>query len=333
MKAVEANNLHKTFTSKKESVEAVKGVSFGVEQGEVFSILGPNGAGKSTTILMLTTLLGISKGTASIMGLDVEKQDKEVRTKIGVALQDTGIDLLLTARELLYTTGRLWGLNKQESNTRTEELLQLVGLTESADRRVKTYSGGMKRRLDLGLSLVNEPEVLFLDEPTTGLDPASRRVIWDEIKRLNNNGVTVILTTQYLEEADELSDRLLIIDKGVVATEGTSDELKASVGGDVVTFDFEKEENVEVAKRLIDNAKVNQKQLRITVENGAEHIPIFMKTFTENNLNVKSVSANKPTLDDVFLKVTGFSMENDNQSEKKQSKKSNYEKRGRRFRR
>ena len=333
MKAVEANNLHKTFTSKKESVEAVKGVSFSVEQGEVFSILGPNGAGKSTTILMLTTLLGISKGTASIMGLDVEKQDKEVRTKIGVALQDTGIDLLLTARELLYTTGRLWGLNKQESNTRTEELLQLVGLTESADRRVKTYSGGMKRRLDLGLSLVNEPEVLFLDEPTTGLDPASRRVIWDEIKRLNNNGVTVILTTQYLEEADELSDRLLIIDKGVVATEGTSDELKASVGGDVVTFDFEKEENVEVAKRLIDNAKVNQKQLRITVENGAEHIPIFMKTFTENNLNVKSVSANKPTLDDVFLKVTGFSMENDNQSEKKQSMKSNYEKRGRRTRR
>ena len=333
MKAVEANNLHKTFTSKKESVEAVKGVSFSVEQGEVFSILGPNGAGKSTTILMLTTLLGISKGTASIMGLDVEKQDKEVRTKIGVALQDTGIDLLLTARELLYTTGRLWGLNKQESNTRTEELLQLVGLTESADRRVKTYSGGMKRRLDLGLSLVNEPEVLFLDEPTTGLDPASRRVIWDEIKRLNNNGVTVILTTQYLEEADELSDRLLIIDKGVVATEGTSDELKASVGGDVVTFDFEKEENVEVAKRLIDNAKVNQKQLRITVENGAEHIPIFMKTFTENNLNVKSVSANKPTLDDVFLKVTGFSMENDNQSEKKQSKKSNYEKTVRRTRR
>ena len=332
MKAVEANNLHKTFTSKKESVEAVKGVSFSVEQGEVFSILGPNGAGKSTTILMLTTLLGISKGTASIMGLDVEKQDKEVRTKIGVALQDTGIDLLLTARELLYTTGRLWGLNKQESNTRTEELLQLVGLTESADRRVKTYSGGMKRRLDLGLSLVNEPEVLFLDEPTTGLDPASRRVIWDEIKRLNNNGVTVILTTQYLEEADELSDRLLIIDKGVVATEGTSDELKAGVGGDVVTFDFEKEENVEVAKRLIDNAKVNQKQLRITVENGAEHIPIFKKTFTENKLNVKSVSANKPTLDDVFLKVTGFSMENDNQSEKKQSKKSNYEKKGRRMR-
>jgi len=331
LKAVNASNLHKTFISKKESVEAVKGVSFSVEQGEIFSILGPNGAGKSTTILMLTTLLGISKGTASIMGLDVEKQDKEVRTKIGVALQDTGVDSLLTARELLYTTGRLWGLNKKKSNSRTEELLQLVGLTDSADRRVKTYSGGMKRRLDLGLSLVNEPEVLFLDEPTTGLDPASRRVIWDEIKRLNKNGVTVILTTQYLEEADELSDKLLIIDKGVVATEGTSDELKASVGGDVVIFDFEKEESVDVAKSLIDNAKVNQKQLRITVENGAEHIPIYMKIFTENNLHVKSVSANKPTLDDVFLKVTGFSLEDDNQTEEKQSKKSSFRKRERRI--
>ena len=317
MKAVEAINLHKTFTTKKETVEAVKGVSFQVEKGEIFSILGPNGAGKSTTILMLTTLLGITKGEANIMGLDVEKQDKEVRTKIGVALQDTGVDALLTGRELFFTTGRLWGLSKEKSNERTEELLELVDLTESADRRVKTYSGGMKRRLDLGLSLVNEPEVLFLDEPTTGLDPRSRRVIWDEIKRLNKNGVTVILSTQYLEEADELSDRILIIDKGVVATEGTSDELKSSVGGDVVTFTFQKEESVEIAKSLIENAEVNQTELRITVENGAEHIPIFMNTFAENNLNVKSVSANKPTLDDVFLKVTGSRLENETPTEKK----------------
>ena len=330
MKAVEAINLHKTFTTKKETVEAVKGVSFQVEKGEIFSILGPNGAGKSTTILMLTTLLGITKGEANIMGLDVEKQDKEVRTKIGVALQDTGVDALLTGRELFFTTGRLWGLSKEKSNERTEELLELVGLTESADRRVKTYSGGMKRRLDLGLSLVNEPEVLFLDEPTTGLDPRSRRVIWDEIKRLNKNGVTVILSTQYLEEADELSDRILIIDKGVVATEGTSDELKTSVGGDVVTFTFQKEESVEIAKSLIENAEVNQKELRITVENGAEHIPIFMNTFTENNLNVKSVSANKPTLDDVFLKVTGSRLENETPVEKKQSKRPSRGRPGRR---
>ena len=188
----------------------------------------------------------------------------------------------------------------------------------------------MKRRLDLGLSLVNEPEVLFLDEPTTGLDPRSRRVIWDEIKRLNKNGVTVILSTQYLEEADELSDRILIIDKGVVATEGTSDELKASVGGDVVTFTFQKEESVEIAKSLIENAEVNQTELRITVENGAEHIPIFMNTFAENNLNVKSVSANKPTLDDVFLKVTGSRLENETPVEKKQSKRPSRGRPGRR---
>ena len=330
MKAVEAINLHKTFTTKKETVEAVKGVSFQVEKGEIFSILGPNGAGKSTTILMLTTLLGITQGEANIMGLDVEKQDKEVRTKIGVALQDTGVDALLTGRELFFTTGRLWGLSKEKSNERTEELLELVDLTESADRRVKTYSGGMKRRLDLGLSLVNEPEVLFLDEPTTGLDPRSRRVIWDEIKRLNKNGVTVILSTQYLEEADELSDRILIIDKGVVATEGTSDELKASVGGDVVTFTFQKEESLEIAKSLIENAEVDQKELRITVENGAEHIPIFMNTFAESNLNVKSVSANKPTLDDVFLKVTGSRLENETPTEKKQNKRPSRGRPGRR---
>ena len=330
MKAVEAINLHKTFTTKKETVEAVKGVSFQVEKGEIFSILGPNGAGKSTTILMLTTLLGITKGEANIMGLDVEKQDKEVRTKIGVALQDTGVDALLTGRELFFTTGRLWGLSKEKSNERTEELLELVDLTESADRRVKTYSGGMKRRLDLGLSLVNEPEVLFLDEPTTGLDPRSRRVIWDEIKRLNKNGVTVILSTQYLEEADELSDRILIIDKGVVATEGTSDELKSSVGGDVVTFTFQKEESVEIAKSLIENAEVDQMELRITVENGAEHIPIFMNAFAESNINVKSVSANKPTLDDVFLKVTGSRLENETPVEKKQSKRPSRGRPGRR---
>jgi ABC-2 type transport system ATP-binding protein len=329
LKAVEAINLHKTFTTKKETVEAVKGVSFEVEKGEIFSILGPNGAGKSTTILMLTTLLGITNGKASIMGLDVEKQDKEVRKKIGVALQDTGVDALLTGRELFYTTGRLWGLSKEQSNERTEELLELVGLTESADRRVKTYSGGMKRRLDLGLSLVNEPEVLFLDEPTTGLDPRSRRVIWDEIKRLNKNGVTIILSTQYLEEADELSDRILIIDKGVVVTEGTSDELKSRVGGDVVTFTFQKEESVQIAKTLIENAEVNEKELRITVKNGAEHIPIFMNTFTQSNLNVKSVSANKPTLDDVFLKVTGSRLENETPAESKQSKQSKRPSRGR----
>ena len=176
---------------------------------------------------MLTTLLQVTGGQAKILDLDVVKEDRLVREKIGVALQDTGIDNLLTGRELFFTTARLWGFSKKDSEIRTNELLDLVGLTEAADRRVKTYSGGMKRRLDLGLSLVNSPEVLFLDEPTTGLDPGSRRVLWDEIKRLRDSGVTIILTTQYLEEADELADRIAIIDEGLVVAEGTSDELKA----------------------------------------------------------------------------------------------------------
>jgi ABC-2 type transport system ATP-binding protein len=250
MLAVDVKNIKKTFKTKQDTVEAVKDVSFEVKKGEIFGLLGPNGAGKSTTILMLTTLLQVTGGEAKILDLDVVKDDRLVREKIGVALQDTGIDNLLTGRELFFTTARLWGFSKKDSETRTNELLELVGLTEAADRRVKTYSGGMKRRLDLGLSLVNSPEVLFLDEPTTGLDPGSRRVLWDEIKRLRDSGVTIILTTQYLEEADELADRIAIIDEGLVVAEGTSDQLKASIGGDVITLSFNSEKEVTLAKEL-----------------------------------------------------------------------------------
>jgi ABC-2 type transport system ATP-binding protein len=307
--AVEAKSLKKTFKTKQGEVEAVKDVSFQVNQGEIFGILGPNGAGKSTTILMLTTLMRITSGTGKIQGLDVEKQDKDVRKKIGVALQETGIDNLLTGRELFYTTARLWGFSKHEAEKRTTELLNLVGISEAADRRVKTYSGGMKRRLDLGLSLVHSPEVLFLDEPTTGLDPGSRRVLWGEIKRLRNSGVTIILTTQYLEEADELADRILIIDEGLVVAEGSPDELKAMVGGDVITFTFENQENVLKAQSLIEGSEKENNDLRITVENGHEKIPPLFSLLTENNIEVASVSANKPTLDDVFLQVTGYRLE------------------------
>ena len=261
MFAVEANNLKKTFKTKQGEVEAVKDVSFQVKQGEIFGILGPNGAGKSTTILMLTTLLRITSGFGQIQGLDVEKQDKDVRKKIGVALQETGIDNLLTGRELFYTTARLWGLSKQDANERATELLELVGISEAADRRVKTYSGGMKRRLDLGLSLVHKPEVLFLDEPTTGLDPGSRRVLWSEIKRLRDDGVTILLTTQYLEEADELADRISIIDEGLVVAEGSPDELKSMVGGDVITFTFNNEESVAKAQSLIEDSEIENNDL------------------------------------------------------------------------
>ncbi len=316
MFAVEAKNLKKTFKSKDGDVEAVKDVSFHVNQGEIFSILGPNGAGKSTTILMLTTLLRVSSGSGTIFGLDVEKEDKNVREKIGIALQDTGLDNLLTGRELFFTTARLWGFSKTDAETRTAELLQLVGLEEAADRRVKTYSGGMKRRLDLGLSLVHKPDVLFLDEPTTGLDPGSRRVLWDEIKRLRDGGVTIILTTQYLEEADELADRISIIDNGLVAAEGTPDELKALIGGDVITFTFNSDNEVKKAQQLIENSETEKNQLRVTVENGAEKIPDLLKHLSNNKLEVVSVTANKPSLDDVFLQVTGYRLEGAAEEEK-----------------
>ena len=309
MLAVDVKNIKKTFKTKQDTVEAVKDVSFEVKKGEIFGLLGPNGAGKSTTILMLTTLLQITGGQAKILDLDVTKDDKLVREKIGVALQDTGIDNLLTGRELFFTTARLWGFSKKDSETRTNELLELVGLTEAADRRVKTYSGGMKRRLDLGLSLVNSPEVLFLDEPTTGLDPGSRRVLWDEIKRLRDSGVTIILTTQYLEEADELADRIAIIDEGLVVAEGTSDELKASIGGDVITLSFNSEKEVTLAKELFPESLQEKNELRITVEDGASKIPSYINALTENNIDVSSVTASKPTLDDVFLNVTGYRLE------------------------
>ena len=309
MLAVEAKNLKKTFKTKQGNVEAVRDVSFKVNKGEIFGILGPNGAGKSTTILMLTTLLRITSGTAKINDLDVVKNDSEVRNKIGIALQDTGIDNLLTARELFFTTARLWGLSKSKSKDRTEEMLNLVGLTEAADRRVKTYSGGMKRRLDLGLSLVHKPEVLFLDEPTTGLDPGSRRVLWDEIKKLRDEGVTIILTTQYLEEADELANRISIIDEGLVVAEGTPDELKSSIGGDVITLTFRTDDDAIKAQTIIENSEIEDIQIRVTVEIGAEKIPNLLNQLVSKDINVQSVSANKPSLDDVFLKVTGYRLE------------------------
>ena len=309
MLAVDVKNIKKTFKTKQDTVEAVKDVSFEVKKGEIFGLLGPNGAGKSTTILMLTTLLQVTGGEAKILDLDVVKDDRLVREKIGVALQDTGIDNLLTGRELFFTTARLWGFSKKDSETRTNELLELVGLTEAADRRVKTYSGGMKRRLDLGLSLVNSPEVLFLDEPTTGLDPGSRRVLWDEIKRLRDSGVTIILTTQYLEEADELADRIAIIDEGLVVAEGTSDELKTSIGGDVITLSFNSEKEVTLAKELFPESLQEKNELRITVEDGASKIPSYINELTVNGIYVSSVTASKPTLDDVFLNVTGYRLE------------------------
>ena len=223
--AVQASGLVKHY----DDVVAVRGVDLTVEAGEVFGFLGPNGAGKSTTIRMLTTLLTITSGTAHVAGLDVAREPDAVRRRIGVALQEAGLDPRQTGRELLILQARLFGSSPEQAAKRAEELLELVDLVEAGDRRIKGYSGGMKRRLDLASALVHEPDVLFLDEPTTGLDPASRLTVWDEVRRINARGTTVFLTTQYLEEADQLCDRLAIIDEGLIVREGTPEELKSDL--------------------------------------------------------------------------------------------------------
>jgi ABC-2 type transport system ATP-binding protein len=227
--AVRAEGLVKHYESRTGTIEAVRGVDLSVEAGEVFGFLGPNGAGKSTTVRMLTTLLTITSGTARVAGVDVASEPDEVRRRIGVALQEAGLDPRQSGRELLVLQARLFGLSPREGAARAEELLALVELEEAADRRINGYSGGMKRRLDLASALVHEPEVLFLDEPTTGLDPASRLTVWDEVRRINERGTTVFLTTQYLEEADQLCDRLAIIDDGRIVREGTPVQLKAQL--------------------------------------------------------------------------------------------------------
>lgn len=227
--AVEASGLVKTYEGRGGTVEAVRGVDLTVHGGEIFGFLGPNGAGKSTTVRMLTTLLTITGGTATVAGHDVGSEPDAVRARIGVALQEAGLDDRQNGRELLELQCRLFGMGKQEAVDRANELLALVELEEAADRRIKGYSGGMKRRLDLASALVNEPEVLFLDEPTTGLDPASRLTVWDEVRRINGRGTTVFLTTQYLEEADALCNRLAIIDGGQIVREGTPASLKADL--------------------------------------------------------------------------------------------------------
>ena len=228
--AVLAEGLVKRFTGREGDVDAVRGVDLNVRAGEIFGFLGPNGAGKSTTVRMLTTLLTITDGRAEVMGVNVASDPDEARRRIGVALQEAGLDPRQTGRELLVLHGELFGLSAARAKERAEELLSLVELGDAADRLIKGYSGGMERRLDLAASLVHEPEVLFLDEPTTGLDPASRLTIWDELRRINGHGTTVFLTTQYLEEADQLCDRIAIIDGGRIVREGTPQQLKDDLG-------------------------------------------------------------------------------------------------------
>jgi ABC-2 type transport system ATP-binding protein len=309
--AIEARDLSRTF---KGGIEAVRDVDLNIGAGEVFGFLGPNGAGKSTTVRMLCTLLPPTGGSASVAGHDVVSDGDAVRSSIGVALQEIGLDPVQTGRELLELQCGLYGITGGAGRERAAELLDLVGLTEAADRRTKTYSGGMKRRLDLASALVHRPRVLFLDEPTTGLDPASRLTVWEEVRRINADGTTIFLTTQYLEEADELCERLAIIDHGELVVQGTPETLKAEIGKDVVSVELhgaDAERTREVIGELpgLDRVIVEQNELALFVEDGASSIAEIVRRLDAAGVEVGAISVSRPSLDDVFLEATGRRLE------------------------
>jgi len=312
MGAIEVNGLRKAFPN---GVEAVAGIDLTVEQGEIFGFLGPNGAGKSTTTRMLTTLLRPTSGSATVAGLDILKQSAQVRRVIGVALQDAGLDYLATGRELLEIQARLHGLSGRAVRARTDEMLGVVGLKDAGGRRVGTYSGGMRRRLDLASALIHDPQILFLDEPTAGLDPASRQSIWEEVGRMNReHGITVFLTTQYLEEADRLADRIAIIDRGSIVAEGSPEELKASLGSDIVTVGVPADQIERAEKGLskLEGLKEIQRHaegLTLYVHDGSGAVARVVRLLDKAKIEVGSVTVSSPTLDEVFLHLTGSRLE------------------------
>lgn len=293
-------------------VKAVDGVDLQVDAGEVFGFLGPNGAGKSTTVRMLTTLLRPTAGVARVAGFDVVKDADQVRRRIGVALQDAAIDPLMTGHELLALQAVLYGIPKAKVRDRSRELLERVGLTGAADRRVGTYSGGMRRRLDLALSLIHQPTVLFLDEPTTGLDPMSRLALWEEVRRLNAEGTTVLLTTQYLEEADQLADRIAIIDHGKIVRQGEPRELKAQVGAPTLVITVptgQLDQAREVLRSFGELRPTAEGSLGVGLSAGAEAVPAVVRSLDDAGMQVQHLELNEPSLDDVFAEATGYRLE------------------------
>jgi ABC-2 type transport system ATP-binding protein len=309
--AIVVEDLQRAF----DDVLAVQGVDLEVGEGEIYGFLGPNGAGKTTTVRMLTTLLLPTGGRAEVAGHDVVREARAVRASIGVALQEAALDPLMTGRELIRLQATLQGLASAEGKRRADALLERVDLAEAADRRVGAYSGGMKRRLDLAAALVHEPRVLFLDEPTTGLDPVSRKTIWEEVRVLNEEGTTVFLTTQYLEEADQLADNVGIIDRGRIVAEGTPGALKAELGHPHIRLQLEEGSIAEAEKicgrigRLL--PPVDGRTVLVEVENGAADIPRVVRALDEAGIEVGSLELVHPTLDDVFVAKTGYHLEHE----------------------
>ncbi len=309
MPAIEVEALERTFPG---GVRAVDGVDLEVADGEIYAFLGPNGAGKTTTVRVLTTLLRPTGGRARVAGFDVVAQPAQVRRAIGVALQEAALDPLMTGRELIQLQATLHGLPREEGRRRGLELLDRVGLSDAADRRVGTYSGGMRRRLDLASALVHEPRVLFLDEPTTGLDPVSRKGIWEEVSRLNRDGTTVFLTTQYLEEADRVADCVGIIDVGRIVAEGTPGSLKAEVGRPHLEIRLA-DGAVERAERVISRfgrpLPAKDGVALVELARGAAEVAPVVRALDQAGLTVESLDLVEPTLDDVFVAKTGYHIE------------------------
>lgn len=303
--AIQAQGLERRFGD----FVAVNGVDLAIGTGEIYGFLGPNGAGKSTTTRMLATLTAPSGGWAKVAGFDVAKEAGQVRLRIGAALQSAALDLQQTGAELLRQQGRYYGLSRREIDARLAELRGLIDIGDALDQRIKTYSGGMKRRVDLAAALIHNPEVLFLDEPTTGLDPASRAKVWEEVQRLNRElGMTIFLTTQYLEEADALADRVGIIDHGTIIAEGTPAELKRSVGADVVAVrvdDVPRASSVIETIPGIDSVEARGDEILAATVNGPGSVSPIAVALAEAGVQVHALTVREPTLDDVFLTLTG----------------------------
>jgi ABC-2 type transport system ATP-binding protein len=314
IRVLRTRNLRKTFKVKKEELEVVKGVDIDVNKGEIFGLLGPNGAGKTTTLRMLTTLLPPTSGEATVAGVDLIRHPQAVRERIGYVSQAGGADPLVSAKENLVLQGRMYGMSASEASARADVLIVALEMTAFGARRAGSLSGGQRRRLDIALGMMNRPELLFLDEPTTGLDPQSRAHLWDEVRRLRDNGATVVLTTHYLDEADALCDRIMIMDEGTIVAEGTPDELKSQIGGDIIQIALPSGEWAEAAMALIEvdptlrDVVREQETIRITAEQGDETLPRLLRQLESAGIHVQSVSLARPSLDDVFLKLTGRSL-------------------------
>ncbi|MEU0547460.1 ATP-binding cassette domain-containing protein [Micromonospora sp. NPDC005979] len=315
---IETRGLRKSFRSRAgretKTVDAVRGVNLEVAEGEIFGFLGPNGAGKTTTLRMLATLIEPDGGEATIAGADLRKDPAEVRRRIGYVPQGGSTWDESTAREELVLHARMYGIGKADAQQRAVRALEAFQLTEYADRKCKTYSGGQRRRVEIALGIIHEPKIVFLDEPTTGLDPQSRAHMWDEIRRLRSDGMTVFITTHYLDEADALCDRIAIMDNGEVVAEGTPAELKREISGDVVLVGLDVAATPQAAKALDGEAYVNKLEtadeggLRLYVDEGATAIPQVLRRLDHAGLELRSIELHRPSLDDVFLTKTGRSL-------------------------